>query len=212
MRPNNPDAGVITVWSDLSCPWATMALHTLHQVAADRGLDVRIDHRVFPLELLNGESAPRPMHDEEVATITAVRTDLGWSPWTAPDWTYPVTTLPALAAVQAVKEQQGLEAADALDTALRRAFFVDQRCISLVPVIEDVARGCADVDADALLDALRSGAGQAAVFADLEVARSGEIQGSPHVWTSDGPFAANPGVDDTGNFVGYDATWVDRLL
>lgn len=211
MQLNNPQAGVLTVWSDISCPWATLALHTLHQSAAERGARLTIDHRSFPLELLNRRPGSRSEHDEEVATITAVRTDLDWSPWPADDWTFPVTTLPALAAVQAAK-QQGLEVADALDTALRRAFFVDQRCISLIPVIEDIARDCAGVDADALLEALRSGAGQAAVFADLEIARSGQIQGSPHVWTSDGPFGANPGVEDVEDFTAYDAAWVDRLL
>lgn len=208
---NDSQAGVITVWSDISCPWATLALHTLHQEAADRGARLTIDHRTFPLELLNRQPGSRPKHDEEVATITAVRTDLEWSPWEADDWTFPVTTLPALAAVQAAK-QQGLEVADALDTALRRAFFVDQRCISLIPVIEDIARDCAEVDADTLLEALSSGAGQAAVFADFEIAGSDQIQGSPHIWTSDGPFAANPGVEDVEHFTAYDSTWVDRLL
>lgn len=211
MQLNNPQAGVITVWSDISCPWATLALHTLHHVAAERGARLTIDHRVFPLELLNRRPGSRPEHDEEVATITAVRTDLDWSRWEVDDWTFPATTLPALAAVQAAK-QQGFEAADALDTALRRAFFVDQRCISLIPVIEDIARDCAQVDADALLEALHSGAGQATVFADFEAAGTGQIQGSPHVWTSDGPFAANPGVEDVEHFTDYDFTWVDRLL
>lgn len=211
MHLTNPQAGVITVWSDIACPWATLALHTLHHVAAERGVSPTIDHRVFPLELLNREPGSRPEHDEEIATITAVRTDLGWSPWEADDWTFPATTVPALAAVQAAK-QQSLEAADALDSALRRAFFVGQQCISLITVIEDIADDCAEVDVDALLETLRSGAGLEAVFADLEIARAGQIQGSPHVWTSDGPFAANPGVEDVADFSAYDATWVDRLL
>lgn len=187
-------------------------MHTLHHAVADRGGHVWIDHRAFALELLNREPNSRPLHDEEVATITAVRTDLDWSPWTAPDWAFPVTTLPAMAAVQATKQQQGLEAADALDTAIRRAYFVHQRCISLLPVIEDIARDCAAVDADALLDALHSGVGQAAVFADLDVARTGHIQGSPHLWTANGPFGANPGVDDPQHFKMYDASWIDHLL
>ena len=211
MQPNNRTPGVITVWSDISCPWATLALNTLHAAATDRGTPVRIDHRAFPLELVNRHPTPRPEHDDEVAAITAVRPDLDWSPWRADDWAYPVTTVPAMAAVQAAK-QQGLDAADALDTALRRAYFVGQRCISLLPVIEDVARECAAVDADALVRALSSGAGLAAVFADLDLARGGEVRGSPHIWTSDGPFAVNPGVGDVDDFTEYDATWTDRLL
>ena len=210
-RPNDPTPGVITIWSDISCPWATLALHTLHQAATAQRAPLRIAHRAFPLELLNRRPTPRPDHDDEVAAITAVRTDLDWSPWRADDWAYPVTTVPAMAAVQAAR-QQGPDAADALDTALRRAYFVDQRCISLLPVIEDVARECAAVDADALVEALRCGAGLAAVFADLDLARGGEVRGSPHIWTSDGPFAVNPGVGDVDDFTEYDATWTDRLL
>jgi len=34
----NPDPATVTVWSDLSCPWATLALHTLGcRVGSDRG-------------------------------------------------------------------------------------------------------------------------------------------------------------------------------
>jgi predicted DsbA family dithiol-disulfide isomerase len=211
MTLSNQTPGVITLWSDLSCPWATLALHTLHEAAAKRGVKVYVDHRAFPLELLNREPTPKPGHDEEVEAILSVRPDVGWSTWRAPDSTFPVTTLPAMEAVQAAKGQ-GLEAGDELDSALRRAFFVEQRCISLHPVIEDVARSCAGVDADALMAALARGDGRAQVYADLDATRSGEIKGSPHFWTANGPFAANPGVDDTEHFTSYDASWLDQLL
>ncbi len=45
----------MTVWSDLGCPWATLALHTLRASAAERGQELVIDHRAFPLELFNRE-------------------------------------------------------------------------------------------------------------------------------------------------------------
>jgi predicted DsbA family dithiol-disulfide isomerase len=188
-----------------------MALHTLRTAAAERGTTLRIDHRHFPLELFNCEPTPKPTHDQEVADISHVRPDLEWSPWTAPDSTYPVTTLPAMAAVQAAK-QQGLETSDRLDAALRRAYFVEHRCISIDPVIEQVARSCDHLDADALMAALRRGEGRSEVYADFDAAQGGEIKGSPHFWTAEGPFAANPGVDDPQNFRAYDASWVDRLL
>lgn len=203
--------GVITVWSDISCPWATMALHTLRSRAAELGVRLDVDHRVFPLELINAEPTPHPAHDAEVAQITAVRADLGWAAWSGPPWAYPVTTLPALQAVQAAKVQ-GLRAADALDGALRRAFYVEHRMISLLPVIEEIAQECPAVDAERLGDALRSGAGQAAVNTDLQVATGGTIQGSPHFWTADGAYAANPGVDDVADFRHYDASWADDLI
>lgn len=211
MAPNNQTPGVITVWSDIACPWASMALQTLREAAASRGLGLRLDHRAFPLELVNRRPTPRPMHDEEVARITGVRPDLGWSTWTRDAWEYPVTTLPAMEAVQAAKAQ-GLAASDALDAALRRAYFVEQRCVSLLPVVEDVARECGAVDADRLMALLRGGAGRAAVHADLEVATGDQVQGSPHFWTAEGSYAANPGVDDPQDFRSYDAGWVDGLL
>ena len=215
----NQDPDVITVWSDVSCPWATLALHTLHDAAARGGVSIRIDHRCFPLELVNREPTPKQGHDIEVAAIGAVRPQLGWTPWDRPDSTYPVTTLPALEAVQAAKRPEvgGPEASDRLDTALRRAFFVEHRCISLHSVIEDVARECDGVDADALLDLLRRGVGRAEVYEQLDVARSAEVPGSPSFYGPDGHIFSNPGVDlewvgEFPRIASYDDSWPDRLL
>jgi predicted DsbA family dithiol-disulfide isomerase len=219
MELSNPDPDVITVWSDVACPWATLALHTLHDAADRRGSTLRIDHRCFPLELVNREPTPKPGHDAEVVAIGAVRPELGWRAWDQPDATYPVTTLPALEAVQAAKRPEvgGLEASDQLDTALRRAYFVEHRCISLHPVLEDVARQCPAVDVDALVTLLRQGVGRAEVYAQLDTARSREVPGSPSLYDAEGPIASNPGVDLewVGGFPrinGYDPTWADKLF
>lgn len=219
MELANPDPEVLTVWSDLSCPWATLALHTLHDAAGRADTTLRIDHRCFPLELVNREPTPKTGHDAEVAAIGAVRPELGWRPWDQPDATYPVTTLPALEAVQAAKRPEvgGLAASDQLDTALRRAFFVEQRCISLHPVIEEVARECPELDVDALLELLRQGVGRAEVYAQLDTARKAEVPGSPSFYSADGYVFSNPGVDLAwvGGFPrinGYDPTWADQLL
>lgn len=216
MELANPDPDVITVWSDVSCPWATLALHTLHQ--ADRAAGLRIDHRSFPLELINREPTPKQGHDAEVAAIAAVRPELEWRAWAQPDATYPVTTLPALEAVQAAKRPEvgGLEASDQLDAALRRAFFVEHRCISLHSVIEDVARSCPKVDADALCELMSQGAGRRDVYDQLGAVREQEVPGSPSFYNSDGLIASNPGVDLewVGGFPrieAYDASWADRI-
>lgn len=216
-RPDYPErmmasrSNVITVWTDIGCPWATLALDTLHRRATARGITAQVDHRAFPLEILNSAPITKPGHNDEIEHITAVCTDLDWSPWSQPDWTYPVTTVPALQAVQAAK-LQGFEASDQLDTALRRAYFVDQRSISLLPVIIELARNCPAVDADRLMANLTAGAGYAAINADLQVISGGGIQGSPHFWTVEGPYAANPGVDDVSDFRRYDPDWADDLL
>ena len=209
---------MITVWSDVGCPWATLALHTLHDTAERRGVPLRIDHRAFPLELVNREPTPKQGHDAEVAAIAAVRPELQWRAWDQPDATYPVTTLPALEAVQAAKRPDvgGLEASDQLDTALRRAFFVEHRCISLHSVIEEVARACPAVDANALLELLRKGVGRAEVYAQLATARDAEVPGSPSFYEAERHIASNPGVDLdwVGGFPrihGYDASWAEKL-
>lgn len=211
MAVNNPASDVITVWSDIACPWAGLALHTLRVRSQAIGARLRIDHRVFPLEILNSSTIPKAMHDDEVRRIMAVRPDLEWSPWTEPDWEYPVTFVPALHAVQCAKIM-GLEASDALDAGLRRAYFVEGRCISLYPVIDDVAQDCSPVDAARLAELMYAGAATAAIDVDRREIAHRQIQGSPHFWTADGPYAANPGVDDISDFQEYDSSWADDLL
>ncbi|MCA1671624.1 MAG: dithiol-disulfide isomerase, partial [Actinobacteria bacterium] len=129
----NPDRRTVTVWSDTSCPWATLALYTLRAAARDRGRRLLVDHRAFPLELFNRAPTPKFIVDAEIVAVAGHRPELGWKPWPGPDSAFPVTTLPAMEAVQAAKDPTagGLPASDELDAALRRAFFVDGRCISI---------------------------------------------------------------------------------
>lgn len=220
----NPDPRVLTVWSDIGCPWATLALHTVHAAARARGVELLVDHRIFPLELFNRQPTPKLILDAEVVQIAAALPELGWRQWRAPEATYPVTILPAMEAVQAAKDEAvgGLVASDELDTALRRAFYAEGRCISIPSVILDIAEECKHVDAGSLADAVRRGAGRAEVYAHWEVAKGPEVQGSPHLYTADGWAAHNPGASyrwtaspaDGGlpHLRGYDPSWADALL
>jgi predicted DsbA family dithiol-disulfide isomerase len=70
MPANNPTPDVIAVWSDISCPWSTLALRTLHERAADRGIAPWIDHRSFPLQPVNAP-IPKPAQDFEMTETTA---------------------------------------------------------------------------------------------------------------------------------------------
>lgn len=220
------DPGVLTVWSDIGCPWASLALHTLHAAAEQRGVALVIDHRAFPLELFNRRGTPKLIIDVEVYAIAGLRKELGWRPWTASDSTYPVAMLPAMAAVQAAKSEHvgGLTASDELDSALRRAFYADCRCISIHTEIIDIAAECPSVDEDALDHALRQGAGWADVYAQWNTAQRPEISGSPHLFVGAGDTAGlhNPGVayhwtappDDGGvvRFERYEPGWADAVL
>lgn len=213
----------VTVWSDIGCPWATLALRTLRAAIQKRDAAVDIDHRAFPLELFNAGPTPQNIVDPEIVAIASLLPELGWSCWSAPASTYPVTTLPAMAAVQAAKHPAvgGLAASDQLDGALRQAFYTDHQCISIHSVITDVARTCPDVDSEQLERQLAQGAGIAAVHRDFEQARSLSIQGSPVVEIADDTRRHNPGATyhwtsppPTGfaRLENYDPQWADDLL
>lgn len=223
----NAQVGVLTVWSDIGCPWASLALHTLHLTAARHGVDLIIDHRAFPLELFNGRPTPKTIIDAEIVAIAGLRAEVSWRMWSAPDATYPVTTLPAMAAVQVAKDPAigGLAAADELDSRLRQAFYHDGRCVSVHAEILTAANDCSSVDVAALDRGLRSGGGVAAVFDDWRIAAADErIDGSPHLFLPHHHESGmhNPGVSyhwtappsDGGvpRFRSYDTAWADDVL
>jgi predicted DsbA family dithiol-disulfide isomerase len=188
--------GMLVVWSDVGCPWAHLAVFRLHRARARAGLEDRVhfDHRAFPLEIVNEQPTPRRVLEAEIPVIGGHDPDAGWQVWQGDDGSWPVTMLPALEAVQAAKDQ-GIAASEALDLALRRAFYAESRCISLRHVILDVARGCDGVDADQIAAALDDGRARAAVMEQFHEARSAdEVTGSPHVFLPDGGEVHNPGI------------------
>jgi predicted DsbA family dithiol-disulfide isomerase len=185
----------IVVSSDLSCPWARVAVYRLHQSRRKLGLEqtVAFDHRAFPLELENREPTPKGLVDAEVPVLGAHEPDAGWQRWQAPESAYPVTTLLALEAVQAAKEQS-LTASEQLDVGLRSAFFAQSRCISLLHVILEVAAECGGVDETALADALDQGHARRLVMQQFRTAKQEGFAGSPHVFLPDGSHVFNPGI------------------
>jgi predicted DsbA family dithiol-disulfide isomerase len=187
--------GTIVVYSDIACPWATCAVWRLVRTRRELGLDerIRLDHRAFPLELVNERPTPKPILDTERPMVAAIEPDVGFEPWSAPEWTWPATVLTALEAVQAAKDQS-LAVSERLDIALRRALFHESRCISLRSVVLEVAAACADLDVDALTVALDDGVGRRAVLQQLDAAPALGVQGSPHLFLPDGSDAHNPGI------------------
>ena len=183
----------VTVWSDVACPWATVFATRWQSACASADVSIPLDHRAFPLELVNERPTPKLTLDAEIPVAGALVRDFEMRLWTELDHTYPVTTLLALEAVQAAKEQS-LEASTALDLALREAFFVDSRCISLRHVVLDVAALTDGVDVDRLTEALDRGRGRAAVLRDHVEAKPSGVKGSPHVFLADGTNVHNPGI------------------
>lgn len=189
---------VITVYSDITCPWAHVAVARLHRMRAELGLEDRVvlDHRAFPLEVFNDQPTPKNILDVEIPVAGALEPEARWQTWQAPVWQWPVTSLPAMEAVQAAKSVCSLQASDRLDRALRVAFFGESRCISMRHVILDVAGSVLGRDeADALREALDSGAARSGLLDQCETARtSSEVKGSPTVVLPDGTAVHNPGV------------------
>src|SRR5437764_10349250 len=147
--------GTLVVYGDIACPWSHLSVHGLRRARHRLGLDgqVDLDLHSFPLELFNGRGTPKRTLDAEIPVVGALDPSAGWQVWQRPDFEYPVTTLPALEAVQAAKAVS-LRASEDLGRALRYAFFADTRTISIVPVILEVAERCSTVDVDVLAESL----------------------------------------------------------
>jgi predicted DsbA family dithiol-disulfide isomerase len=193
----NRTPGVVTVYGDLTCPFASLAIAGLRAARDRLGCDVRLDVRAFPMELINREPHDFGLLEFEKPVVMALWPSLDWRRWRAEPTAWPVSTLLPLEAVQAAKRPEvgGLRASEELDCALRRALFVDSRCIALLPVILEVAEECADLDWTALRDTLKAGTSRADIFHHLGQQERGAVRGSPHVFTADGRDWLNPGLE-----------------
>ncbi len=185
----------IVVYSDIACPWAHIAVHRLLRERRQLGLDgeVALDHRAFPLELVNRRPTPKHLLDVEIPVCAGLEPDAGWDRSPSP-WAYPVSTLPALEAVQAAKAQSAA-ASEALDRAMRRAMFADWRCLSVFGEVLDVAETVDGIDVDALWDEIRSGRPRADVFHQFDFVSDDRIAGSPTLVLADGSSHHNPGIE-----------------
>jgi predicted DsbA family dithiol-disulfide isomerase len=185
----------VLVYSDVGCPWAHLAVHRLHAARRRAGLEdrVRFDHRAFPLEIFNQRPTPRRVLDAEIPVVGGLDPGAGWQMWQADPSTWPVTTLLALEAVQAAREQ-GLAASERLDRGLRVALFGQSRCISMRHVILEVAAECG-LDGDALAAGLDDGRARRSILDQCEQAQQDDVKGSPHVFLPDGSDMHNPGIE-----------------
>lgn len=188
--------GTIAFYADITCPWAHVCVHRLHQARDRLGLTevVTFDPRAFPLELVNNEPTPKMILDAEIPVAGDLEPNAGWQLWQGDESKYPVTTLPALEAVIAAKEQ-GSRPAELLDRALRRAFFGASRTISMRHEILAVAEEIDGLDRDVLAAALDDGRARGALTKDHLVSETTSVEGSPHVFLADGTNVANPGIE-----------------
>lgn len=183
--------GTVQVWSDLLDPFAHLALHRFRQARERLGLDVAVEHRTFALELFDGPH-PRRGTDTEAVGVGQVAPELDWHVWTAADDQYPHSVLLAAEAVHAA-QAQSLAAGEALDLALRKAFWTHSRSITHRAVILEIAAGV-DVDLAALTAALDNGQHRREVFDDHAIAQTAAIPGSPTFRVATGEAWQNPGT------------------
>jgi predicted DsbA family dithiol-disulfide isomerase len=191
--------GTVVCFSDVGCPWASLAVHRFRRRRHELGLDdvVTLDPSSVPLELFNDQVTPKTIVDGETAVIGSHEPSLQWHPWLQPECAYPSSTLLPLAAVQAAKHDDvgGLAAAEELDAALRHAWYAHSRSIHVFSELLNVAAACSQVTAAALDARLRAGAGFAEVFAGWQQAKDLNVQGSPHLFVADGYNVHNPGIE-----------------
>lgn len=184
---------LVVLWSDIACPWATAFVSRWRAACERNGVPFELDHRPLPLELVNERPTPKMVLDAEIPVVGALVPDFEMRTWTGASSEYPVTSLLALEAVQAAKEQS-LAASTALDVGLRAALFAESRCISLRHVILDVAARTEGLDVAVLTAALDSGRMRPLIIDQWLEAKAGHVEGSPHVFLPDGSDVLNPGV------------------
>ncbi len=187
--------GTLVVFSDIACPWSTVVVLRLREARAARGGTAAppILHLAHPLELLHRKPLARRVIDAEIPGCAAATPHFGWSLWQGRLDEYPVSSLPAVEAVQAARRQSEA-AAEELDFALRRALFVESRCITLRHEVLRAAARCPLVDVERLAGDLDTGAARPAVSRQSQAAMAGAATCSGYVVAPDGSGLCNPGV------------------
>lgn len=204
----------IQVWSDIHCPWASVAVHRLRRARDEHGLDVVFDQRAWPLEWVNESGSPRHIVEPETAVLANHEPEL-FSKFSGDSW--PSTFLPAFELVAAARRAFGVRAAEDVDHALRLRFFRDSADVSLRHELR-AACELAGVDADAVLDVWQTQPVRADVVADYTRSLELPIQGSPQVFWPDGSTTHNPGMTDhewvrgVPRIASADAAACERLL
>jgi len=187
----------VTVWSDVHCPWAAVAVHRLRAARDASGVDVVFDQRPWPLELVNGQGTPRHILANEVPVLASQEEEL-FSAYRADSW--PSTFLPSFELIAAARRVHGLRAAEDVDYHLRLAFFRDSVDVGiragLERALESAAKANPALDAAAILRVWETEPVRADVIADYDRSRGLPIQGSPQIFWPDGTTTHNPGMTD----------------
>jgi predicted DsbA family dithiol-disulfide isomerase len=180
---------VLTVFSDLHCPWAYLFSIRLRRARTAVG-QPPVAWRCWPLELVNQRGTPWGTTSQEIPVLAQLEPDHFAAPRRE---TWPSTMLPAMEALKVAGELGGALAADRFDEVARRAFFLERRDLSIRPTLLDLAAE-AGLDRGAFQDAFDGGGHRRSVVADWHEGRRRGVEGSPHAFLPDGSGVFNPGV------------------
>jgi predicted DsbA family dithiol-disulfide isomerase len=187
----------VTIWSDIHCPWAGAIVHRLRAARDAEGLDVLLDPRPWPLELVNSQGTPHDIVMTEIAVLAQHEPSM-YASYAGDSW--PSTFMPAFELVAAARRVHGDKGAEEVDYALRRAFLrkgIDVSISSGLRAALDLAvAGGAQIDVETVLKVWGSEPVRADVLADYERSKDLPIQGSPQIFLADGSTEHNPGLSD----------------
>lgn len=124
-------------WGEYYCPWTYVAVARLRAVTPALQGRATLRLRAFPLELIDGHSAPRDVLAQEWWLAALQEPLADFAHHTGEDW--PTTTLPAFEAAWCA-DRQGEEIAADFDMRVRRAFFAEGRNIGRRDVMMEIAR------------------------------------------------------------------------
>ncbi len=180
----------ITIWSDITCPWAYVAAIRLHRLRDHLdATELDFDFRARPYELTEDPVPSAARVRNEVAALAQVESS-AFSSYDGSDW--PGSSLPAFEA-QKWGFSLGQDTGERFDFALRRAFFLHSRNIGARHHLQAVAEG-EGLDPANLGEALDTAAHRKAVIADARDAEALVVAGSPQVDLPDGTSHLNPGI------------------
>jgi predicted DsbA family dithiol-disulfide isomerase len=145
--------------------------------------------RPFPLELIDGESAPRDILEQEWWLAAIQEPAAAFAPYRSDDW--PTTTLPAFEAAWCAA-RQGEEALANYDLRVRHAFFAEGRNIGRWEVLREIAEEVG-LDRQRFDQDAASGEARPAVVEEARLGREHyRVRGTPTLMLADGTKLRHP--------------------
>jgi predicted DsbA family dithiol-disulfide isomerase len=170
-------------WGEYYCPWTYVATVRLHAIMPELRGRATLRLRPFPLELIDGTSAPRDILDQEWWLAAIQEPAAPFAPYRGDDW--PTTTMPAFEAAWCAA-RQGDEAHAVFDLQVRRAFFAEGRNIGRWDVLHEIATETG-LDRQRFDQDVASGAARPAVIEEAGLGRERyRVRGTPTLMLSDG--------------------------